>query len=112
MIGITLTLGAHFDETGQNWIGEKFESGVELTQPGTDICITVGNYYETHDYEMSPNDVTKLVAFLTDAPPDSTLDTAMKLLRDAKSLHIAREMTQADHDVLRLAKTWGRKDAG
>ena len=42
---------------------------------------------------------------------DSTLDTAMRLLRDTTSLHISREMNQADHDVLRMAKTWGKTDA-
>lgn len=37
---------------------------------------------------------------------DTRLDTAMRLLRDAKGLHIPREMNQADHDVLREAKEW------
>lgn len=38
---------------------------------------------------------------------DTILDTAMKLLRDNQSpMHFDREMTQADHDVLREARKW------
>lgn len=37
----------------------------------------------------------------------STLATAMKLLRDNKSnMRFDREMSQADHDVLREARKW------
>lgn len=37
----------------------------------------------------------------------SSLDTAMKLLRDNKSnMHFDRELNQADHDVLKQARKW------
>ena len=37
----------------------------------------------------------------------SQLDTAMKLLRDNQSpMHFDREMTQADHDILRETRKW------
>ena len=37
----------------------------------------------------------------------STLDTAMCLLRDNQSnMHFDREMSQADHDVLKSARKW------
>ena len=35
------------------------------------------------------------------------LDTAMRLLRDNQSpMHFDREMSQADHDILREARKW------
>ena len=38
---------------------------------------------------------------------DPKLDTAMKLLRDNQSpMHFDREMSQADHDILREARKW------
>ena len=38
---------------------------------------------------------------------DSRLDTAMKLLRDNQSvMHFSREITTADDDVLRAARSW------
>ena len=42
------------------------------------------------------------------AHADTRLDTAMKLIRDNKSvMHFDREVTQADHDIFREARKWG-----
>ena len=84
-------------------------NGIEIVV-GTKYPNVLGTRYAS-SIILTDELAEQLVAFLTDTPPDTTLDTAMRLLRDTKSLHIARELTQADHDVLRLAKNWGRNDA-
>ena len=53
------------------------------------------------------NETDAITAWNTRAQTDSRLDTAMKLLRDNQSvMHFSREITTADDDVLRAARSW------